>query len=168
MSQRQRKELRSRDDEALLESMGSAVAIGPEAHVATEKSAFLITARAGAGDPSTIPSICRISSSLQYHSEAKAKSLLFKVEMVLAMLQHSWRKVSVINIMILIVLVVVYAFACGLGTSSGWTMWGYVVITSPNGILDHEEAMSSCVVLMALSRKLIKLWEVLAQNFPVT
>ncbi|KAG0448450.1 hypothetical protein HPP92_027826 [Vanilla planifolia] len=33
--------------------------------------------------------------------------------MVFAMLQHSWRKVSVINIMILIVLVVVYAFACG-------------------------------------------------------
>ncbi|KAG0446589.1 hypothetical protein HPP92_028757 [Vanilla planifolia] len=33
--------------------------------------------------------------------------------MVLATLRHSWRKVSVINIVILIVLVVVYAFACG-------------------------------------------------------
>ncbi|KAG0448173.1 hypothetical protein HPP92_027976 [Vanilla planifolia] len=56
-------------DRALLESTGSIAATGPEAHVATEKSAFLITtkARAGAGDPSAIPSIHHISSPLQYH-----------------------------------------------------------------------------------------------------
>ncbi|KAG0448085.1 hypothetical protein HPP92_028008, partial [Vanilla planifolia] len=37
--------------------------------------------------------------------------------MVLATLRHSWRKVSVINIVILIVLMVVYTFACGFRNS---------------------------------------------------
>ncbi|KAH9623696.1 hypothetical protein KSS87_005225 [Heliosperma pusillum] len=53
---------------ALLESMGSSGSTGPEAHAAVEKNAALLTARAGAGDPSAIPSICRISAALQYPS----------------------------------------------------------------------------------------------------
>ncbi|KAJ6364743.1 hypothetical protein OIU76_029666 [Salix suchowensis] len=45
---------------ALLESMGSNGSTGPEA------AAALLTARAGASDPSAIPSICRVSAALQY------------------------------------------------------------------------------------------------------
>lgn len=33
---------------------------------AAEKNATLLTARAGARDPSAIPSICRVSAALQY------------------------------------------------------------------------------------------------------
>ncbi|KAF7135400.1 hypothetical protein RHSIM_Rhsim08G0077400 [Rhododendron simsii] len=51
---------------ALLESMGANGSTGPEAVAAAEKSAALLTARAGARDPSAIPSICRISAALQY------------------------------------------------------------------------------------------------------
>ncbi|KAJ6738686.1 AUGMIN SUBUNIT 5 [Salix koriyanagi] len=46
--------------QALLESMGSNGSTGPEA------AAALLTARAGASDPSAIPSICRVSAALQY------------------------------------------------------------------------------------------------------
>ncbi|CAL1408553.1 unnamed protein product [Linum trigynum] len=52
--------------QALLESMGSTGSTGPEATAAVEKNAALLTARAGARDPSAIPSICRISAALQY------------------------------------------------------------------------------------------------------
>ncbi|KAJ9173143.1 hypothetical protein P3X46_016308 [Hevea brasiliensis] len=52
--------------QALLESMGSTGSTGPEALAAAEKNAALLTARAGARDPSAIPSICRVSASLQY------------------------------------------------------------------------------------------------------
>lgn len=52
--------------QALLESMGANGSTGPEAVAAAEKSAALLTARAGARDPSAIPSICRISAALQY------------------------------------------------------------------------------------------------------
>ncbi|KAJ6804230.1 AUGMIN subunit 5 [Iris pallida] len=52
--------------QALLEAMGPNGATGPEALVAAEKSAALLTARAGARDPSAIPSICRVSAALQY------------------------------------------------------------------------------------------------------
>ncbi|KAL9231271.1 hypothetical protein vseg_006518 [Gypsophila vaccaria] len=54
--------------QALLESMGASGSNGPEALAAAEKNAALLTARAGSGDPSAIPSICRISSALQYPS----------------------------------------------------------------------------------------------------
>ncbi|XP_074285039.1 AUGMIN subunit 5 [Silene latifolia] len=54
--------------QALMESMGASGTTGPEAHAAVEKNAALLTARAGAGDPSAIPSICRISAALQYPS----------------------------------------------------------------------------------------------------
>ena len=46
--------------------MGANGATGPEAVVAAEKNAALLTARAGARDPSAVPSICRISAALQY------------------------------------------------------------------------------------------------------
>ncbi|KAH7689288.1 HAUS augmin-like complex subunit 5 protein [Dioscorea alata] len=53
--------------QALLESMGIGGATGSEAVVNAEKNAALLTARAGARDPSAIPSICRISAALQSH-----------------------------------------------------------------------------------------------------
>ena len=46
--------------------MGATGSFGPEAVVAAEKSAALLTARVGARDPSTIPSICRVSPAFQY------------------------------------------------------------------------------------------------------
>ncbi|KAI6700436.1 hypothetical protein NL676_014760 [Syzygium grande] len=52
--------------QALLESMGSSGSTGPEAVAAAEKNATLWTARAGARDPSAVPSICRVSAALQY------------------------------------------------------------------------------------------------------
>ncbi|XP_010528428.1 PREDICTED: AUGMIN subunit 5 isoform X2 [Tarenaya hassleriana] len=52
--------------QALLESMGANGSTGPEALVSAEKNAALLTARAGARDPSAIPSMCRISAALQY------------------------------------------------------------------------------------------------------
>ncbi|KAJ0987049.1 hypothetical protein J5N97_005405 [Dioscorea zingiberensis] len=54
--------------QALLESMGIGSATGSEAIVTAEKNAALLTARAGARDPSAIPSICRISAALQSHA----------------------------------------------------------------------------------------------------
>ncbi|KAJ9540495.1 hypothetical protein OSB04_027001 [Centaurea solstitialis] len=71
--------------QALLESMGLN---GPEALAAAEKNAALLTARAGAGDPSAIPSICRVSAALQYHaglegSEASLASVLESMEFCL-------------------------------------------------------------------------------------
>ncbi|KAM7266947.1 hypothetical protein ACFE04_009113 [Oxalis oulophora] len=52
--------------QALLESVGANGSTGPEAFAAAEKNAALLTARAGARDPSAIPSICRVSAALQY------------------------------------------------------------------------------------------------------
>ncbi|KAK2663181.1 hypothetical protein Ddye_001755 [Dipteronia dyeriana] len=52
--------------QALLEAMGTNGSTGPEAVAAAEKNAALLTARAGARDPSAIPSICRVSAALQY------------------------------------------------------------------------------------------------------
>ncbi|KAK8916469.1 hypothetical protein KSP39_PZI022463 [Platanthera zijinensis] len=49
--------------QALVESVGATGATGSEALAAAEKNASLLTARAGAGDPSAIPSICRISAA---------------------------------------------------------------------------------------------------------
>uniref|UniRef100_A0A0D3H6D2 AUGMIN subunit 5 n=1 Tax=Oryza barthii TaxID=65489 RepID=A0A0D3H6D2_9ORYZ len=50
--------------QALLEALGSNGATGSEAVAAAEKHAALLTARAGARDPSAVPSICRISTAL--------------------------------------------------------------------------------------------------------
>lgn len=47
--------------------MGSNGVTGSEALAAAEKHAALLTARAGARDPSAVPSICRISAALQYN-----------------------------------------------------------------------------------------------------
>lgn len=52
--------------QALLESMGANGSTGPEAVAAAEKNAAILTAKAGARDPSAIPSICRVSAALQY------------------------------------------------------------------------------------------------------
>ncbi|KAJ4833097.1 AUGMIN subunit 5 [Turnera subulata] len=74
--------------QALLESMGSNGSTGPEAVAAAEKNASLLTARAGARDPSAIPSICRISAALQYPaglegSDAGLASVLESLEFCL-------------------------------------------------------------------------------------
>ncbi|ESQ32542.1 hypothetical protein EUTSA_v10003675mg [Eutrema salsugineum] len=71
--------------QALLESMGANGSTGPEAVASAEKSAALLTARAGARDPSAIPSICRISAALQYPaglegSDASLASVLESLE----------------------------------------------------------------------------------------
>ncbi|GFP97928.1 hypothetical protein PHJA_001936900 [Phtheirospermum japonicum] len=52
--------------QALLESMGANGSTGPDAVAAAERNAAVVTARAGARDPSAVPSICRISAALQY------------------------------------------------------------------------------------------------------
>ncbi|KAK9052486.1 hypothetical protein SSX86_029115 [Deinandra increscens subsp. villosa] len=74
--------------QALLESMGPTGSTGLDAVAAAEKSAALLTARAGARDPSAIPSICRISSALQYPaglegSDAGLASVLESMEFCL-------------------------------------------------------------------------------------
>ncbi|EEF36444.1 AUGMIN subunit 5 [Ricinus communis] len=74
--------------QALLEAMGSTGSTGPEAVAAAEKSAALLTARAGARDPSAIPSICRVSAALQYPaglegSDAGLASVLESLEFCL-------------------------------------------------------------------------------------
>ncbi|PSS35084.1 AUGMIN subunit like [Actinidia chinensis var. chinensis] len=74
--------------QALLESMGANGSTGPEAVAVAEKNAALLTARAGARDPSAIPSICRISAALQYpagleSSDAGLASVLESLEFCL-------------------------------------------------------------------------------------
>ncbi|CAN6853655.1 unnamed protein product [Brassica oleracea] len=74
--------------QALLESMGANGSTGPEAFASAEKNAALLTARAGARDPSAIPSICRISAALQYPagsegSDASLASVLESLEFCL-------------------------------------------------------------------------------------
>lgn len=74
--------------QALLESMGVNGSTGPEAVAAAEKNAAMLTARAGARDPSAIPSICRISAALQYPaglegSDAGLASVLESLEFCL-------------------------------------------------------------------------------------
>ncbi|KFK33818.1 hypothetical protein AALP_AA5G064300 [Arabis alpina] len=74
--------------QALLESMGANGSTGPEAVAFAEKNAALLTARAGARDPSAIPSICRISAALQYPaglegSDASLASVLESLEFCL-------------------------------------------------------------------------------------
>ncbi|CAA6660220.1 unnamed protein product [Spirodela intermedia] len=63
--------------QALLESMGAKGSTGPEAVAAAEKNASLLITRAGAGDPSAIPSICRISAALQSHAGFESPDTAF-------------------------------------------------------------------------------------------
>ncbi|KAK1383494.1 AUGMIN subunit 5 [Heracleum sosnowskyi] len=74
--------------QALLESMGVGGSTGPEAVAVAEKNAVVLTARAGARDPSAIPSICRVSAALQYPaglegSDAGLASILESMEFCL-------------------------------------------------------------------------------------
>lgn len=52
--------------QGLLEGMMTNSASGAEAIAAAERNADLLTARAASGDPSAIPSICRIASATHY------------------------------------------------------------------------------------------------------
>jgi HAUS augmin-like complex subunit 5 len=54
--------------QALLEALGANGTNGAEAYAAAEKSATILAARAGSGDPSSIPSISRISATLRHNS----------------------------------------------------------------------------------------------------
>lgn len=54
--------------QALLEALGANGATGAEAFAAAEKSATVLAARAGSRDPSSIPSISRISATLHHNS----------------------------------------------------------------------------------------------------
>lgn len=51
--------------QGLIDATGASNSAGPEAVAAAQKNADLLTARAGAGDPSAISSINRISAALQ-------------------------------------------------------------------------------------------------------
>ncbi|GAB2216545.1 hypothetical protein Droror1_Dr00024320 [Drosera rotundifolia] len=68
--------------QALMESMGLSGPPGSDAVAAAEKNASLLTARAGARDPSAIPSICRVSAALQHPhgSESPETSLASALE----------------------------------------------------------------------------------------
>ncbi|CAI9293660.1 unnamed protein product [Lactuca saligna] len=50
--------------QAQLEAMGGST--GPDVVIAAKKNVALLTSRAGARDPSAIPSICCVSTTLQY------------------------------------------------------------------------------------------------------
>ncbi|KAI3520901.1 hypothetical protein L1887_10354 [Cichorium endivia] len=71
--------------QALLESMIPSGSTGPESVIAAEKIATLLTAKAGSGDPSAIPSISRVSAALQHPagSEASLASVLESMEFCL-------------------------------------------------------------------------------------
>lgn len=74
--------------QALLEAMGANGSTGPEAVAAAEKNAAILTAKAGARDPSATPSICRVSAALQYPgglegSDAALASVLESLEFCL-------------------------------------------------------------------------------------
>ncbi|KAL8116629.1 hypothetical protein AgCh_022975 [Apium graveolens] len=61
--------------QALLESMGVSGSTGSEAVDVAEKNVVVLIARAGARDPSAIPSICRVSAALQYPAGIIYKNL---------------------------------------------------------------------------------------------
>lgn len=74
--------------QALLEAMGTSGAGGQEAVANAEMNAAILTTRAGARDPSAIPSICRVSAALQYPaglggSDAGLASVLESLEFCL-------------------------------------------------------------------------------------
>lgn len=57
-------------------------ASGAEAIAAAERNADLLTARAASGDPSAIPSICRISTAAHYSSGIFETSLVAPFELI--------------------------------------------------------------------------------------
>ncbi|EFJ26050.1 hypothetical protein SELMODRAFT_413459 [Selaginella moellendorffii] len=59
--------------QALVEAMGISSMLGPEAIAAAERNADMVAARAGAGDPSAMASICRIAAASQYSQGAEAQ-----------------------------------------------------------------------------------------------
>ncbi|KAI4352369.1 hypothetical protein L6164_006629 [Bauhinia variegata] len=74
--------------QALLEAMGASGSTGQEAVANAEMNAAILTTRAGARDPSAIPSICRVSAALQYPaglegSDAGLASVLESLEFCL-------------------------------------------------------------------------------------
>ncbi|CAI8591971.1 unnamed protein product [Vicia faba] len=74
--------------QALLEAIGSSGSSGQEAVANAEISAAILTAKAGARDPSAIPSICRVLAALQYAaglegSDAGLASILESLEFCL-------------------------------------------------------------------------------------
>ncbi|EFJ14451.1 hypothetical protein SELMODRAFT_120434 [Selaginella moellendorffii] len=60
-------------EEALNEAVGISSMLGPEAIAAAERNADMVAARAGAGDPSAMASICRIAAASQYSQGAEAQ-----------------------------------------------------------------------------------------------
>ncbi|XP_068638435.1 AUGMIN subunit 5-like isoform X2 [Aristolochia californica] len=96
--------------QGLVESMGVSGSTGPEAVVAAEKNAAILTARAGARDPSAIPSICRISAALQYHaglegSDAALASVLGSLDFCFklrgseaSVLEDLWKAINLVHI----------------------------------------------------------------------
>ncbi|KAK1312956.1 hypothetical protein QJS10_CPA06g01782 [Acorus calamus] len=69
--------------QGLLEALGANGSTGPEDVAAAEKNAASLTTRAGAGDPSAIPSICRVSAALQYRADTGLPSVLESLEFCL-------------------------------------------------------------------------------------
>lgn len=59
-------------NQGLLEGMTSSTSSGAEAIAAAERNADLLTAKAASGDPSAIPSICRISAAMHSSGTVKA------------------------------------------------------------------------------------------------
>ncbi|KAF6135576.1 hypothetical protein GIB67_015429 [Kingdonia uniflora] len=72
---------------SLLENMGANGSTGTEALGTAERNAALFTARAGARDPSAVPSICRVSAALQLHAGKHELIDLLKMN------QKSWRRI---------------------------------------------------------------------------
>jgi len=52
--------------QAILDARGANINGGAEAVAFAERQADMLTLRAGSGDPSAVPTICRISAALKY------------------------------------------------------------------------------------------------------
>ncbi|CAM6086709.1 unnamed protein product [Calypogeia fissa] len=83
--------------QGLIDATGAGNSAGPEAVAAAQKNADLLTARAGAGDPSAISSINRISAALQNPTaEGTDAGLVAVVESLQAFFGH---RVSAANLL---------------------------------------------------------------------
>ncbi|BBN14348.1 HAUS augmin-like complex subunit 5 [Marchantia polymorpha subsp. ruderalis] len=86
--------------QGLLDAMGASNASGPEAVAAVHRNADLMTARAGAGDPSAISSINRINAALQSLSGVAGEGADAGLVAVVESLQFFFRhKVSSANLL---------------------------------------------------------------------
>lgn len=63
--------------QAILDARGANTNGGAEAVAVAERQADLLTLRAGSGDPSAVPTICRISAALKYPPGMKISILNF-------------------------------------------------------------------------------------------